>query len=344
MTVVIAIGCARRGGLLHASAVSRGHVSVVHGTGERPCRAGEPCGARNRRGDPAGSCRAGSVRADRSGSQRFPRPGGDHAQMTDDLIPPEPGVAVPRTAGLGGDRPDTPLAGGSGDDDAGPGSAMSVGAGLGGIDPIPVVPVPAGGPGGWRPRPSGALSGPGWDGGSRLYWGSASSPSGPPGYPGHARYPTGGAVAGGAGQYGGSWGGGPVFPPAGAAGSEVVTAVPGHPQLAHRGGWGALLAVATVAVVVAAGFAGGVFGARLTAGTGTAPLAQLSTAVAAAGGPVAAGSVEQVAAVLLPSVVSVLSSSSSGSDEGSGIILTSDGMILTNNSCDQRDAQACRCN
>ncbi len=47
--------------------------------------------------------------------------------------------------------------------------------------------------------------------------------------------------------------------------------------------------------------------------------------------PVAAGSVEAVAAKLLPSVVSILSVSSSEEAEGSGVILSSDGLILTNN-------------
>src|SRR5664279_786967 len=98
---------------------------------------------------------------------------------------------------------------------------------------------------------------------------------------------------------------------AGAAGSGVVTAAPGHHRPVHRRGRGTVLAVATTAVAVAAGLAGGVFGSRLTSGTGTDPLARLS-------GPVAAGSVEQVAAVLLPSVVSVLSSSSAAPMRGPG--------------------------
>ncbi len=44
-----------------------------------------------------------------------------------------------------------------------------------------------------------------------------------------------------------------------------------------------------------------------------------------------AGSVQQVAAGVLPSVVSITVSTSNGGDEGSGIILSSDGQILTNN-------------
>jgi len=47
--------------------------------------------------------------------------------------------------------------------------------------------------------------------------------------------------------------------------------------------------------------------------------------------PAPAGSVEQVAATILPSVVSVLSTSAQSAGEGSGVILTADGLILTNN-------------
>jgi putative serine protease PepD len=43
------------------------------------------------------------------------------------------------------------------------------------------------------------------------------------------------------------------------------------------------------------------------------------------------GSVQQVATAILPSVVSVLASSAGSAGEGSGVILSSDGLILTNN-------------
>ncbi len=47
--------------------------------------------------------------------------------------------------------------------------------------------------------------------------------------------------------------------------------------------------------------------------------------------PAPAGSVQEVAAKVLPSTVSVLASSGQSAGEGSGIILTADGLILTNN-------------
>ena len=47
--------------------------------------------------------------------------------------------------------------------------------------------------------------------------------------------------------------------------------------------------------------------------------------------PVVAGSVEEVAAVVLPSVVKLDVSGAQGAGSGSGVILSSDGLILTNN-------------
>ncbi len=47
--------------------------------------------------------------------------------------------------------------------------------------------------------------------------------------------------------------------------------------------------------------------------------------------PAPVGSVEAVASKVLPSVVSILATSPSGQGEGSGVILTTDGRILTNN-------------
>ena len=269
-------------------------------------------------------------------SQRFPRWGRDDAQMPD--TPSEPAdPAQPGTGRAGDGEPGAPpkvpprsafTPSSSARVPPGDGVNAPGAVGAAGTDPIPVVQNPVGGRG-WPTRPGGALPGPGWDERSRLYSsGSTSSPHEPSGDP---AYPWGGPAAGaGPRPYGGPWGGA-VFPPGGAAGSGVVTGAPRQPRSAHHRGRGTLLAAATVAVAVAAGSTAGVFGARLTSGAGTDPLARLNSAVAAAGGPAAVGSVEQVAAVLLPSVVSVLSSSSAAAAEGSGIILTSDGLILTNN-------------
>jgi putative serine protease PepD len=93
----------------------------------------------------------------------------------------------------------------------------------------------------------------------------------------------------------------------------------------------------TVALV--AGLVGGGAGAALTAGlddNGSAS-SNPSTSTSLAGSPAsssstaAKGSVEQVAASVLPSVVSIEVSTPQGGGEGSGIVLSSDGLILTNN-------------
>jgi putative serine protease PepD len=62
-----------------------------------------------------------------------------------------------------------------------------------------------------------------------------------------------------------------------------------------------------------------------TAATAAAPAPKLPVAAAPA------GSVEQVAAKVLPSVVKLQIKMGQGAEEGSGIVLSSDGLILTNN-------------
>src|SRR5688572_4987327 len=96
------------------------------------------------------------------------------------------------------------------------------------------------------------------------------------------------------------------------------------------------------AVAVAAGLVGGGAGAAITAATqdggGAAPTSSSSvdSLRAASNGSsdagAADGSVEQVAAAVLPSVVSIVETSATGGGgEGTGVIIDSDGLILTNN-------------
>jgi putative serine protease PepD len=103
-------------------------------------------------------------------------------------------------------------------------------------------------------------------------------------------------------------------------------AAPVAPKRSRRGL--ALAGVAAVAVV-----SGGVGAVALTS-QHDAPAA-LRASIPAASQPIAAnlpnGSVEQVAAKVLPSVVKLQIDMGRGSEEGSGIILSSDGLILTNN-------------
>jgi putative serine protease PepD len=102
---------------------------------------------------------------------------------------------------------------------------------------------------------------------------------------------------------------------------------PVRPQKRSRAG---LLTIGALAVaVISAGVGGGVATLvhqerpSVTTITGAAP------SVPAAALP--AGSVEQVAAKVVPSVVKLETDIGRASEEGSGIILTSDGLILTNN-------------
>jgi putative serine protease PepD len=94
------------------------------------------------------------------------------------------------------------------------------------------------------------------------------------------------------------------------------------------------------AVAIAAGLVGGGAGAALTASmddNGTTATSPISSGTSLQGTsnktstPAADGSVEAVAAAVLPSVVSIEVTTAQGGGEGTGIVLSSDGLILTNN-------------
>jgi putative serine protease PepD len=91
------------------------------------------------------------------------------------------------------------------------------------------------------------------------------------------------------------------------------------------------------AVALAAGLVGGGAGAALTVAldddpAATAPRGAESLQTSASPDTAAAdGSVEQVAAAVLPSVVSIEVSTGSGGGEGTGVVLSAEGLILTNN-------------
>ena len=96
------------------------------------------------------------------------------------------------------------------------------------------------------------------------------------------------------------------------------------------------LAAAVVATSVLVGGAAGVGGAALWDGSQGEPAAATATATTApvvdqGDTPAQEGSVEAVASAVLPSVVKIDVSGQEGSGSGSGIILTADGTILTNN-------------
>ncbi|MEP6761964.1 MAG: trypsin-like peptidase domain-containing protein [Sporichthyaceae bacterium] len=92
---------------------------------------------------------------------------------------------------------------------------------------------------------------------------------------------------------------------------------------------------ALIAIALAAGLIGGGAGAAVTAALDDQPTTVNSLTArtgSAANAAAPAGSVEQVAAKVLPSVVSVtVQTAGGGGGEGTGVILSSDGLILTNN-------------
>ncbi|WP_457253745.1 trypsin-like peptidase domain-containing protein [Pedococcus sp. P5_B7] len=100
-------------------------------------------------------------------------------------------------------------------------------------------------------------------------------------------------------------------------------------------GWGALVAVAAIAALVAAGL-GGVFGGWLGA-TGRVDFGRLdrtpSSIPSAGAGSTARppGSIANIAANALPSVVTIKVDGADGGGTGSGFVLDRDGHIITNN-------------
>ncbi|WP_299051692.1 trypsin-like peptidase domain-containing protein [uncultured Nocardioides sp.] len=120
-------------------------------------------------------------------------------------------------------------------------------------------------------------------------------------------------------------------------GPPRATAVAEPPRAGRRATLGKpLVAGLLVAALTMGGLAGAVGG--IAAGSGTIPFAatvddSVTTATVTSGTDDDApeGSTEAVAAAVLPSVVKINVSSQQGEASGSGIILSSDGEILTNN-------------
>ncbi len=114
-------------------------------------------------------------------------------------------------------------------------------------------------------------------------------------------------------------------------GAPVATSAP-----QQKGpGWGALVAVAAVAALVAATL-GGLFGGWLgaTDRVGFGNLDRTGTSIPSVGAGATArpeGSIANIAAKALPSVVTIKVKGADGSGTGSGFVLDRDGHIITNN-------------
>ncbi|HSP38964.1 MAG TPA: trypsin-like peptidase domain-containing protein [Frankiaceae bacterium] len=160
----------------------------------------------------------------------------------------------------------------------------------------------------------------------------AASPGGAPygGAPyGGAPYggPSGGAPHGGAPYGGGPYGGPPQGPPGWQP--DYTSPLPQAPLPPSRRSstWRNRFLAGLVLVAVAVG--GGVTGAALNGGSTTVTSAASSPLTG--GGTTATQPLAKVAAAVQPSVVSIQVTGSGESGEGSGVILRSDGTILTNN-------------
>ncbi len=171
---------------------------------------------------------------------------------------------------------------------------------------------------------------PAWGTGQQpaVGWGTGQQPTAgwgaPPGRPGPP--PTGGGWDGrpvaGTGSFGAAQ---PAHPPVLPAADQPLP----EPRRERRGpGWGALAAVGLTAALL--GGVGGALGAdRVGSGGSSGVLGAPVPDVEAAAAPV--GPVEAVAERVLPSVVQLRVEGQGRAGEGSGIVLSPDGLILTNN-------------
>jgi putative serine protease PepD len=128
----------------------------------------------------------------------------------------------------------------------------------------------------------------------------------------------------------------PVYPPgypyAGGQQSHSGTDTMVRPKPAERRG-GRLVAGAVAVAVIAGGIGGGVGYTLERQNTPTVSAFGSSSPTTVKAQPAATvpGSVQQVAAKVLPSVVQIQQIAGNEGGEGSGVVLSSDGLILTNN-------------
>ncbi|HEY5880949.1 MAG TPA: trypsin-like peptidase domain-containing protein [Nakamurella sp.] len=184
----------------------------------------------------------------------------------------------------------------------------------------PGRPGPTGEQSWWQPRPSGAWASQSWGG------------------PATSQGPT--AAAANTGRYTQTLprsGPGADYPSHGGSGHGATPGTSTDPASAPRprGRKTSLVVATTTALALIAGFAGGYAGSAWESNNAAtdSSLSRLNTSAAVSQNltPAPTGSVQEVAAKVLPSVVSVLASSGQSAGEGSGVVLTDDGLILTNN-------------
>jgi putative serine protease PepD len=124
----------------------------------------------------------------------------------------------------------------------------------------------------------------------------------------------------------------PAYPNAGYAfvppiepAPQAPTPAPVTPRAGRR------TAAAIVATALLAGGIGGAVGATVSSHDAAAPAASSTAPIAPNNGAASSAGVEAVASTVLPSVVSIAFTGQAGSGTGSGVVLSKDGVILTNN-------------
>ncbi|WP_123028526.1 S1C family serine protease [Mycolicibacterium stellerae] len=125
-----------------------------------------------------------------------------------------------------------------------------------------------------------------------------------------------------------------AYGPYGAVHQPDSTPTAPIPVVRKRSRTGAVVAGAAAVAVVSAGIGAAVLVNDSDPAAANSAATAATAAAPTPNQPVAAppsGSVEQVAAKVLPSVVKLQISMGQGKEEGSGIVLSSDGLILTNN-------------
>ncbi|WP_182345682.1 S1C family serine protease [Tomitella gaofuii] len=159
----------------------------------------------------------------------------------------------------------------------------------------------------------------------------------PPGhYPGPGPYQAAGPYPQGGAYQGAYPGPGPQHYPGPQHGGSATAPAPQAAKPPRRRPGAVVLVAGALAFALVGGAVGGVTGAYFATSddSGSASVVQALNDSTTKAQPTAAapsGSVQQVAQKVLPSVVEIKVATRGGGGEGSGIILSQDGMILTNN-------------
>ncbi|MGW0334544.1 S1C family serine protease [Streptomyces sp. NPDC003011] len=164
----------------------------------------------------------------------------------------------------------------------------------------------------------------------------AQSPAQPPAQPvavepGTTGWPGGTATGGHGGGYGDGDGGGHGGGDGHGGGTALLTAAPAGSAPAHAPGKrtrGPLALLAAVAIAAAAIGGGTAYGIQELTGNDTVTSSSTSTTVVPSADK---GTVAGVAKAVSPSIVEINATSNAGESTGSGVIITGDGEIITNN-------------